>query len=220
MNINIRLSNVSKAYGDQLLNNISYEFTKNIYHIVGKNSVGKSTLLRLLVGLEIPDSGSITINEHKAVRNHNLMVKNISYIPDDLEIYPFLTGKEFINWIAQARSAGNNNIDNIINGFNLKKHLNTKISDMSFGTKKKFLITTAFMGTPDFIILDEPMNGLDQSSQSFFLLILEEKSKKSGIILTCHEENKITVLQPYTIEILNKKLSEIIPENKSLIWKA
>lgn len=218
MNINIRLSNVSKAYKDhQLLNNISYEFTKNVYHIVGKNGVGKSTLLRLLVGLETPDSGNIIINDHKAVCDHNLMAKNISYIPDDLEIYPFLTGKEFINWIAQARSTDSDNIDNIIDSFNLKKHLNTRVSDMSFGTKKKFLITTAFMGTPDFIILDEPMNGLDQSSQSVCLSILEEKSKKSGIILTCHEEDKIAVLHPYTLEILNKKLTELTLENNSLI---
>lgn len=218
MNINIQLTHVSKTYEHrQLLNNISYQFTKNIYHIIGSNGVGKSTLLRLLVGLELPDSGSVIINGHTEVSSHNLMAKNIYYVPDDLEVYPFLTGKEFLNWIAQARPTHSGEIENILECFYLNLHTNTKISNMSFGTKKKFLLASALIGTPDFIILDEPMNGLDQNCQHVLLTILTEKSKNSGLILTCHEEDKIAQLHPYKLQLSNQQLTEIKLERNTLV---
>ncbi|KTD02725.1 MULTISPECIES: ATP-binding cassette domain-containing protein [Fluoribacter] len=218
MNINIQLNHVSKSYESrQLLNNISYQFTKNIYHIIGSNGVGKSTLLRLLIGLELPDSGSVIINGNWEVSSHNLMAKNIYYVPDDLEVYPFLTGREFLNWIAQARAPHGGEIENILECFHLNPHMNTKISNMSFGTKKKFLLATALIGTPDFIILDEPMNGLDQNSQSILLTILEKKSRNSGLILTCHEEDKIAQLHPYKLQLSNQQLTELKLERNKLV---
>ncbi|KTD35037.1 putative ABC transporter ATP-binding protein AlbC [Legionella nautarum] len=80
---------------------------------------------------------------------------------------------------------------------------------MSFGTKKKFILVTALMGNPDFIILDEPLNGLDQNSQSVLINSLEEKSKQCGLILTCHEEDKVSRLQPKTLQLTNQQLIEL-----------
>jgi ABC-2 type transport system ATP-binding protein len=70
---------------------------------MGKNGSGKSTLLRLLVGMDVIDSGTILINGHN---NNN--TKQIYYVPDDLEIYPFLTGDEFLSWINNKLIEENN----------------------------------------------------------------------------------------------------------------
>ncbi|MFC3909046.1 ATP-binding cassette domain-containing protein [Legionella dresdenensis] len=209
MNSNIGLTNVCKNYGhNQILHMVTYQFTKDIYHIIGSNGAGKSTLLRLLAGLECPDSGTVMLNDSLAVNAQNIMARNIHYVPDDLEIYPFLTGLEFINWIGKARVSNNHEIETIITNFQLNQHLNTKISAMSLGTKKKFILATALMGTPDFIILDEPLNGLDQHSQLVLLNSLKDKAKQCGLILTCHEKDKAYQLQPRTLQLANQQLTE------------
>ena len=217
MNSNIRLTNVCKNYGhNQILHQVTYQFTKDIYHIIGNNGVGKSTLLRLLVGLERPDTGTVMLNDTVAISAQDVMAKNIHYVPDDLEVYPFLTGLEFIGWIGKARASNNHEMETMITRFQLNQHLNTKISAMSFGTKKKFILATALIGDPDFIILDEPLNGLDQNSQSVLLNTLEEKSKQCGLILTCHEEDKASLLRPKILQLANKQLTELNLERNSI----
>lgn len=209
MEINIHFRNVDKSFNRKLIfSDLSYTFYRGNYHLIGKNGVGKSTLLRLIVGLDSPDSGSIVINNHYAVGDSNLNAKRIFYIPDDLEIYPFLKGMEFLLWIGRARFSTMNEINNVIEKLELKEHQNTCISELSFGTKKKFLLASALIGNPDFIVLDEPLNGLDKDSQMVLLTLLNEKSKSSGIIFTTHHDAEIDLLKPIKIQVLKNKLIE------------
>jgi ABC-2 type transport system ATP-binding protein len=209
LEINIHFENIDKSFNHKLIfSDLSYIFYKRNYHLIGKNGVGKSTLLRLIAGLDSPDSGSILINNHYAVGDSNLNAKRIFYIPDDLEIYPFLRGMEFLLWIGRARSSTMDQINEVVEKLELKAHQNTCISEMSFGTKKKFLLASALIGNPDFIVLDEPLNGLDKHSQMVLLTLLNEKSKSSGIILTTHHDSEIDLLKPIKIQVLKNKLIE------------
>ncbi len=124
------------------------------------------------------------------------------YVPDDLAVYPFLTGKELLFWLAKARINNTDGINLIIEQLELQQHLNTRISDMSFGTKKKFLLSSALIGKPDFIILDEPLNGLDKMSQQTLLVLLQEKAIHCGIILTTHHDTPLDVLDLIKIELI------------------
>ena len=209
MEISICIENVDKSFNHKLIfSDLSYVFYKRNYHLIGKNGVGKSTLLRLIAGLEIPDNGTIMINNHYAVGDSDLNAKRIFYIPDDLEIYSFLKGVEFLSWIGRARTIALNEINEVVERLELKSHQNTHISEMSFGTKKKFMLASALIGNPDFIVLDEPLNGLDKHSQVVLLTLLNEKSKSSGIILTTHHDSEIDLLKPIKIQVLKNKLIE------------
>lgn len=200
----IQLQKVNKAFADKILfTNLSYTFQQKVYHIIGKNGTGKSTLLRLLVGLDAPDSGSIILNN----------AKNLFYVPDDLAVYPFLTGKELLSWLAKARTNKVNEITQMIDQFELQPHLNTRISDMSFGTKKKFLLSSALIGHPNFIILDEPLNGLDKKSQQMLFMLLQEKATYCGIILTTHHDAHLDLLNPVKIEVFGHSLFDKSCEN-------
>ena len=204
MEHSIQLININKSFSNKVVfSNLSYNFGQNNYHLIGKNGAGKSTLLRLIVGLDVIDSGSIIING-----KNNTNTKQIYYVPDDLEIYPFLTGDEFLSWIAKARFSTSSELNKVIEQLELKIHLNTSIANMSFGTKKKFLLASALIGSPDFIILDEPLNGLDKNSQQVLLTILKEKSCSTGIIFSTHHDANIELLSPIKVQILNNKLIE------------
>lgn len=203
----LQLKKVNKAFTDKVLfADLSYIFQQRAYHILGKNGTGKSTLLRLLVGLDTPDSGSIILNNHYSVNDNSVNAKNLFYVPDDLAVYPFLTGKELLYWLAKARTSNVDEMNQILEQLELQPHLNTRISDMSFGTKKKFLLSSALIGQPDFIILDEPLNGLDKKSQQALLMLLQEKAIHCGIILTTHHDAHLDLLDLVMIELVEHRL--------------
>ncbi|MGQ3890902.1 ABC transporter ATP-binding protein [Legionella sp. CNM-4043-24] len=207
---NIQLHEVNKAFSNKVLfANLSYVFLQRTYHIIGNNGTGKSSLLRMLVGLDTPDSGSIILNHHYSAGDYSVNAKRLFYVPDDLAVYPFLTGIEFLSWLANARTNNAGDLDRILELFELQPHLNTRISSMSFGTKKKFLLCSALMGQPDFIILDEPLNGLDKKSQQTLLLLLQEKALHCGIILTTHHEAQLDLLNPVRVELTGQRLVDL-----------
>lgn len=205
----IQLQKVNKAFANKVLfANLSYTFQQQVYHIVGKNGTGKSTLLRLLVGLDTPDSGSIILNNHYLISDDSVNAKNLFYVPDDLAVYPFLTGKELLTWLAKARTNNIDEMNQVLERLDLQLHLNTRIADMSFGTKKKFLLSSALIGQPDFIILDEPLNGLDKKSQQTLLVLLQEKAIHCGIILTTHHDAHLDLLDLTKIELIEHCLCD------------
>ena len=209
MENSIRFNNVNKSFSNKVIfSDVTYNFYKQNYHLIGKNGVGKSTLLRLMVGLDRVDSGHITINNDSQVGNDNNNAKRIYYVPDDLAVYPFLSGNEFFSWMAKARSSTINEMNDVIDRLELRVYLNTYIANMSFGTKKKFLLASALVGKPDFIILDEPLNGLDKHSQQVLLTVLKEKSCDSGLIFSTHHDSNIAVLDPIRVQISNCKLTD------------
>lgn len=80
-------------------------------------------------------------------------------------------------------------MNQVIERLELQPHLNTRISDMSFGTKKKVLLSSALIGQPDFIILDEPLNGLDKKSQHALLMLLQTPVR-SFLNLICSKQSR------------------------------
>jgi ABC-2 type transport system ATP-binding protein len=109
-------------------------------------------------------------------------------------------------WLAKERTKNIDEIDPLLERFELHQHLNTTISDLSFGTKKKFLLCSALMGQHDFIILDEPLNGLDKQSQQVLFTLLQEKSNHCGILLTTHHDAHLDILSPTKAEVLKECL--------------
>lgn len=203
MEPSIELQKINKSFANKILfTDLSYTFHQRVYHLTGGNGAGKSTLLRLIVGLDSPDSGAVVLNNNYLVKDNSVHAKRLFYVPDDLPIYPFLTGYEFVSWLAKVRTKNIAEVNLLLERFELQAHAHTKIADMSFGTKKKFLLSSALIGQPDFIILDEPLNGLDQKSQQVLLELLQEKAVHCGIILTTHHDAHLGQLNPVKVEIL------------------
>lgn len=185
----IRFENVSKAIlENKIFEKVNFEFSNNIYHLIGNNGAGKTTLFKLIMGLELPTDGKIFLDEQRISPK---TISSIYYAPDELQIYDFLTGMEFLNWIAKVRLHSDDDLDGLILGFNLQNSVNKSFAEMSLGTKKKFVLISALIGKPKFILFDEPFNGLDPSSQEYLQHNILECSKQSGIIFTHHHIQKL-----------------------------
>ena len=185
----IQLNNVSKKYtGKLIINQISCQIDHGILHIIGENGSGKTTLLNMMAGALVPDHGQILYSKANLYDKKKSDIKTtIGYIPDIAPIYPFLSGKDFLQFICKIKKS-ELPLD-LIKTFNLEKHLNTHFSSMSYGTKKKFLFVSGMIGNPKYLILDEPMNGLDQHSASeMYRLITNHLDREKGTcVIVSHD---------------------------------
>jgi ABC-2 type transport system ATP-binding protein len=187
----LKMINVSKKIdGRQVLENVNITLEPGmIAGIVGRNGVGKSTLLRTLAGILDPDEGEVTLNEINIHKQPEVKQK-LTYVPDSTEILKTYNVKE----IVKLYDAIYEDFDvmyfySLIDRFKLPK--NRKLRTYSKGMKALFLMILSFSTKADFIILDEPTNGLDPIvKRNILQFIIEEVSERqlSVLISTHHLE--------------------------------
>ena len=136
-----------------------------IVGLLGKNGVGKTTTLKLILGLLPIEKGSICLDSYSLDLHPMQYKKQISYVSDSHDIYNNLTGKEYLNFIADMYEVPSKTRGKIytplIEAFQVEKYLNSPIKKLSHGTKQKIAIIASLVNDPLLWVLDEPMTGLD-----------------------------------------------------------
>ena len=163
----LKIENLTKKYGDKVaVNNLSLEINKGeIYGFIGHNGAGKTTTLKCVVGISDFDEGKITLNGVSIKESPVEYKKKIAYIPDNPDLYEYMTGIKFLNFISDVFGIDTNTrkekIDKLSEQFEIKNDLGKPISTYSHGMKQKLAIIAAWIHSPEFIIMDEPFVGLD-----------------------------------------------------------
>ncbi|MDY6023543.1 MAG: ABC transporter ATP-binding protein [Candidatus Borkfalkiaceae bacterium] len=163
----LKIENLTKKYGDKVaVNNLSLEINKGeIYGFIGHNGAGKTTTLKCVVGISDFDEGKITLNGVSVKESPVEYKKKIAYIPDNPDLYEYMTGIKFLNFISDVFGIDTNTrkekIDKLSEQFEIKNDLGKPISTYSHGMKQKLAIIAAWIHSPEFIIMDEPFVGLD-----------------------------------------------------------
>ena len=163
----LKIENLTKKYGDKVaVNNLSLEINKGeIYGFIGHNGAGKTTTLKCVVGISDFDEGKITLNGVSVKESLVEYKKKIAYIPDNPDLYEYMTGIKFLNFISDVFGIDTNTrkekIDKLSEQFEIKNDLGKPISTYSHGMKQKLAIIAAWIHSPEFIIMDEPFVGLD-----------------------------------------------------------
>lgn len=200
----IKIEDLSKSIkGALILDKVSITLTSGkIYGLRGKNGSGKTMLMRAMAGLLIPDSGSVIINGktlHKDIsfpESIGILIENPSFLPQ-------YTG--FKNLKLLAGLTGNISDDEIrtaLDRVGLDPEDKRTYRKYSLGMKQKLGIANAIMGEPDIIILDEPINALDEESvKKIKKVLLEIRDKDKLIIIACHDREELEFLSDIIYEI-------------------
>jgi ABC-2 type transport system ATP-binding protein len=186
----LQLTNLLKKYNDQVILDIpSFELQQGIYWLKGANGSGKSTLLKIIAGL-IPFEGDVVCNEISLCKNAVAFKNIISYNPADAALPPFITGLELIQFYNAIRNTNTTNeIDFIIEKFQLAHYVKNKIGSYSSGMQKKLSLALAFISAPKLIMLDEPLSTLDVETTKLITEVIDEYHKKgSSFIITSHQD--------------------------------
>lgn len=184
----LKLINVSKSYKNKLaIDNVSLEIEKGeIFGFIGHNGAGKTTTIKSIVGIHDFEKGDILINSHSIKTNPIECKQEIAYIPDNPDLYEFLTGIQYLNFIADIfkveKLARQKLIQRYSRDFEIEKYLGSVISSYSHGMKQKLAIISALIHTPKILILDEPFVGLDPKASFTLKEIMREFCDNGGCI--------------------------------------
>jgi ABC-2 type transport system ATP-binding protein len=183
----IKLDSVVKCYGElKALNEVSLSIGAEIFALLGANGAGKSTMLKLILGMIEPDSGKVLIGDKEVKFNYVQTRQIIGYLPENLVLYERLTGKEFLQFVAGIKGLGreaNLEIEQALKDFDLSAKQNLLIRQYSFGMKKRIGLIAAMLGNPQILILDEPLNGLDVETIATLRVKLENLHKSGKTII-------------------------------------
>lgn len=211
----LQVSNLSFHYqpSTPILTNLTFSVPDGeIVGLLGKNGVGKTTALKLILGLLPIEKGTITLGKYSLDTHPLQYKKRVNYVSDSHEIYHNLTGKEYLNFIADMYEVSTETRTNIytplIKVFQVEKYLNQPIKKLSHGTKQKIAIMASLVNDPQLWILDEPMTGLDVEAIQVLKRIM--KSRKNGqrsvlfsshILEVCEKVcDKVIIMQSGTIK--------------------
>jgi ABC-2 type transport system ATP-binding protein len=184
----IKLENISKSFGNKVVvDNLNLEIPSGeIFAFLGPNGAGKTTTIKMMVGLLRPNSGRISIGNFDLETQYLAAKKIIAYVPDQPYLYDKLSGREFLQFIGQMYGLSSREIENEIARlgeiFELTSYIDELTEDYSHGMKQRVVFASALLHSPQILIVDEPMVGLDPKSIRIVKDILKKEAKKNCTI--------------------------------------
>ncbi len=181
----IRLEAVSRWYGNVVaVNDVTFDVGAGITGLLGPNGAGKTTLLHMMAGFLAPSAGSVKLDDTPTWRHPDLY-RSIGFVPEREAVYPFLTGRAFVN--ASARLHGIEDAeaatDRAIDMVDLEAAAGRAIGGYSKGMRQRVKVAAALVHDPPVLILDEPFNGMDPRQRLHMMDMLRRMASEGRTIL-------------------------------------
>lgn len=203
----IEIQQIEKRFGKLLvLDDLNLSINKGgVFAVLGPNGSGKTTILKMILGMVLPDKGQITFDGH-SISKGSYYRQNIGYLPQIARFPDNLTVKELIHMIQDIRAMPSFQ-NELIHTFGLQPFLDKKLSNLSGGTRQKVNIVLTFMFDCPLYVLDEPTAGLDPISYLHLKeLIQSEKEKGKIILITTHILSLVESMADEIIFLLEGKV--------------
>lgn len=184
----LKIEHLTKNYGNKkAVDDLCLEIKPGeIYGFIGHNGAGKTTTLKSCCGILPFDSGEIRINGISIAENPLECKRNLAYIPDNPDLYEFLTGIRYLNFIADVyripKKEREDKIKKLSDLFELTADLSQPISAYSHGMKQKLAIISALIHAPKLMIMDEPFVGLDPKAAHIVKQLMRQLCDNGGAI--------------------------------------
>jgi len=186
----IAVSNLSKQFDNKVvLDKININVPQgSVYGFLGNNGAGKSTFIRILLGLLKSESGEIKINSRLVNRSDVAYKSSIGCLVDSPCLYLQLTPREYLSITCKIKGLAKSSIDEALEIVNMSAYLNEVMEKFSLGMKQRIALANALLGKPKLLILDEPTNGLDPAGMKEIRYLLKSLPDRTGatVFLSSH----------------------------------
>ena len=186
----LKVQNVSKTFGEKLaVDNISLEITEpGVFGLLGTNGAGKSTTIRMILGIIKKDSGNITWNGKEVERKY----VNFGYLPEERGIYPKVKICDQLMYLAKLKGMKKKEAEESmnfwLNRLEVEEYRNLPAEKLSKGNQQKIQFITSVIHNPELLVIDEPFSGLDPiNTELLKSAILELVEKGTYIIMSSHQ---------------------------------
>jgi ABC-2 type transport system ATP-binding protein len=202
----LEANRLSKSYGSiPAVQNVSFCLEPGqVLGYLGPNGSGKSTTVKMLTGLLQPTDGQVTHNGKDIQKNLTAYRRRLGYVPEEANLYPYLTGEEYLDMVGTLRampdSRKKSRIDSLLQLFSLEPHRHVSLGSYSKGMRQRILLIAALIDNPDVLILDEPMSGLDVTSSLVLKNLIQRLSARGKAIFFCS----------HVLEVVEKICSQLI----------
>lgn len=206
----LECQNLCKSFGKkQILKDVSFEIDEgDILAFIGPNGSGKTTTIKLILGLQNIDKGKVTINGFDIEKDFVKSIEKVGAIVENPDTYMYLTGWQNLKLTANLyKDVSDEKIKEIVKLVDLEGRINDKVSKYSLGMRQRLGIARALINEPNVLILDEPTNGLDPEGIKDLRILLKKLAKEGmGILISSHNLaelesfcNKVLIIDNGTI---------------------
>lgn len=206
----LECQNLCKSFGKkQILKDVSFEIDEgDILAFIGPNGSGKTTTIKLILGLQSIDKGKVTINGFDIEKDFVKSIEKVGAIVENPDTYMYLTGWQNLKLTANLyKDITDEKIKEIVKLVELEERINDKVSKYSLGMRQRLGIARALINEPNVLILDEPTNGLDPEGIKDLRNLLKKLAKEGlGILISSHNLaelesfcNKVLIIDNGTI---------------------
>lgn len=215
--------NLCKSYGNHLvLNDISFSIRENeIVGFIGPNGAGKSTLMKCLCGLIHMDSGNVTICGHDIQSQREKDLSHQASLIESPGLFFNMTGYENLEIFASLKNVSKDKLQQMADYTRIGDYLKKPVSSYSLGMKQRLALSIALLSSPQFLMLDEPMNGLDPSGVFELRKELRKMVDEYGmsLLISSHQLNEIEKIADRIIYIENGKIKEVEKQEQTITYQ-
>lgn len=208
----LECQNLCKSFGrKQILKDLSFEIDEgDILAFIGPNGSGKTTTIKLILGLQKIDKGKVIINGFDVEKDFVKAIEKVGAIVENPDTYMYLTGWQNLKMIANLyKGVTDEEIKEIVKLVNLEKRINDKVSKYSLGMRQRLGIARALINKPNVLILDEPTNGLDPEGIKDLRNLLKKLAKEGmGVLISSHNLAELESFCNKVLIIDNGKIIE------------
>lgn len=207
----LSLHSFRKSFGSQLILDIpELQFEKGVHWIKGGNGSGKSTLFNCLAGLS-PYQGTIKLDTFDLTRQPESYKLRINYSQSEPAFPEFLTANELIAFFVKLKGAEKQQAEDLKEALGVSAYADSAVGSYSSGMIKKLSIILAFLGKPDWIILDEPLITLDKEAQQIVTdLIVSKRAEGVSFLFATHQDFENALIEATDVyEVKNQSITKL-----------
>jgi len=187
--VKLEIDSLGKQYGDTwALRSVNMTLQPGVVGLLGPNGAGKSTLMQIVTTFTEPTEGTVRWNGTDIVNEPQVMRESVGYLPQEFGVYPSLTAREFLRYLAAVRglSDPSDRINELLAVVNLEDVASDRLGGFSGGMRRRVGIAQTLLTDPELLIVDEPTVGLDPTERARFRSLLSALAADRIVVLSTH----------------------------------
>ena len=186
----IRLHGAAFAYreGEPVLGGIDLQIAPGLTLLLGPNGCGKSTLLKLAAGIERPDAGRVEVNGRDLWTDEVEARRSLAYVPEQPDLTPYATVREILLMVCRLRGEPRTRVAEALDFVGLRDLAHRSVRELSMGQRRRAVLAAALIGTPQHVLLDEPLEAMDRGAREDILAWIDRLLAGGATVLVVSHE--------------------------------